>query len=157
MAETTEDLKLLPDFKPSHGFSCTNFDEPYFKGLEEIEAAENETDTSGDQDGKSLMSKLLETESEYGYCRPRAETIESVLAGADVQTLRQEKAENSALSLPVAMVRDWSFTEKRARKSLNSRGSNSSHDLYKSLERKVPTTSPFQVIQNSTDIPTSAL
>lgn len=127
---------LLADFAPSHDFSRANFNKSYFKDSE-LQLKEDGTGTLSDSEMESLMGDILDTHGEHSNCRPRAEKIESVLAGARVQTLRQEKVVSPEVNLPVAMVHDWSFTENCARNGPNQRGPKSPLDLYKSLESKV--------------------
>lgn len=139
---------LLTDFSPSHDFSHANFNKSYFKDSE-LQLKENGTGALSDSEMQSLMSDILDSHGEHSSCRPRAEKIESVLEGAKVQILRQEKVANPEVNLPVAMVHDWSFTENCARNSQNHRGPKSSLGLYKSLESKVRNASPAEAISGS--------
>lgn len=137
MPEDKPHWKLLADFEPAQFFSPAHFNASYFESLEELEPLLHEIETLGRSERQSLISRFLETRSENSTCRPRAEKIESLLAGADVQILRQDKLAGVELNQPMAVVHDWSFTENRARSHSNIRGPKSAPEMYKLLRSKV--------------------
>lgn len=122
---------ILAGLEPSQDFNYANLNKSYLEDLEEMVALQNGMDKLGYSERQSLIGDMLENIGETSSCRPRAEKIESVLAGADVQILRQDKAESPELTEMVAMLDDWSFTENRARKN---RGPQNAHNLYKILK-----------------------
>lgn len=124
----------LAKFESSQGLSLATFNESFLEDLEKIEALRNNTDEVGPSETQSAIQHFLESPGETKHCRPKAEMIETVLAGADMQLLRAEKPQVCGLQVPVAMLDDRSFQGKHPR---GNRGPQTSHGLYKLLRKRV--------------------
>ncbi|KAK5053738.1 hypothetical protein LTR84_001699 [Exophiala bonariae] len=143
MVGTTNPWKLSTGFESLQSFSRLEFNISYFDDLEKLTALQNGTEILRNDERQSLMYELLQSDDETPSCKPRAEKTESVLAGADVQILRQGEVDDASLNMPVAMVHEWSFTENCARSTSNNTGPKNSLDLYKSLREKVGSIASF--------------
>jgi len=131
MSEVKSQRGWLEGFKSSDKVNYLNFNHCWFEYLED---QLDDVAAVGNNEERSAMRHMVESWGENEHCRPEAEVIENVLGEADVQILRNDRAQLPELKRLLAMVDDRGSQE---RHQMKNRGPQTAHGVYRLLKREV--------------------